>query len=94
MLTIEERVAYVEGQVSDHQNVFQDIRESIRHLEYRMDAGFATVDRRFEAIDRRFEGVDHRLEALDQKVSRHFMWLVGMQMTTLIAVVGALLSRG
>ena len=40
---------------------------------------------------RRVEG---RIDALDEKVSKHFIWLVGMQVTTLVAVVGALLSRG
>ena len=36
------------------------------------------MERRFEAIDRRFETIDRR-----------FLWIVGFQMTTLIAVVGA-----
>ena len=37
------------------------------------------MERRFDAIDRRFETIDRR-----------FLWIVGFQMTTLIAVVGAL----
>ena len=37
------------------------------------------MERRFDAIDRRFETTDRR-----------FLWLVGFQMTTLIAVVGAI----
>jgi len=94
MPTIEERVAYLEGHVSEYANTFENIRGSLRHLEHRMDAGFAAVERRFEAVDRRFESVDQRFDALDQKVSRQFIWLVGMQMTVLIAIVGALLARG
>jgi hypothetical protein len=31
---------------------------------------------------------------LDDKMSRQFMWLVGIQVTTLVAVVAALISRG
>ena len=31
---------------------------------------------------------------LDRKVSRQFMWLVGIQVAILLAVVGALLSGG
>jgi hypothetical protein len=40
------------------------------------------------------EAIQHlsgRIEALDQKVSRQFLWLVGIQVAVLLAVVGALL---
>ena len=99
MPSVEERLAYLEGQVSEHAHAFVDIRDTIRQLEHRMDTRFDVVERRFdvverrfEAIDRRFEGVDARFEALDQKISRQFVWLVGMQVTTLAAVVGAMAS--
>ena len=38
--------------------------------------------------------VDARFDTLDDKVSRQFMWLVGIQITTLVAIVAALISRG
>ena len=44
------------------------------------------MERRFDAIDRRFETLERRFETTD----RRFLWIVGFQMTTLIAVVGAL----
>ena len=52
------------------------VEGAIRHLEQRMDA-------RFEAVDRRFD-------ALDGKMSRQFMWLVGLHVTTLVAIVTTL----
>jgi len=94
MPTIEERVAHLEGHVSEFVNTFADIRESIRHLEHRVDVRVDAVDRRFEAIDRRFEVVAQRFDALDQKVSRQFVWLVGLVVTVLVAVAGALVTRG
>jgi hypothetical protein len=81
--TIEERVAYLEGQVSEQIHAMGDIREAVRSLEHRMDA-------RFEAVDRRFDTVERRIDVLDDKVSRQFVWLVGLQVTTLVATVGAL----
>ena len=51
-----------------------------------MERRFEAVDRRFDAIDRRFETIDRRFEVFD----RRFLWLVGFQMTTLIAVFGAI----
>jgi hypothetical protein len=46
-----------------------------------------------ERVDRRFEGVDRRIDALDAKMSRQFMWLVGLHVMTLTAILGAFLAR-
>src|SRR6185436_19259203 len=100
MPTHEERVAYLEGQVSEQSHGLAEIRDAVRSLEHRIDARFEGVDRRFESIDRRFDAVDRRIDALDEKVtrqgesldgkmSRQFVWLVGIQVTTLVAIVGA-----
>ena len=100
MPTIEERVAYIEGQVSEQSHAMIEVREAVRMLEHRVDGRFEaidrrfeTIDRRFEAVDRRFDTVDRRIDALDEKLSRQFVWLVGLQVTTLVAIVGALLAR-
>ncbi len=55
-----------------------------------VDRRFEGVDRRFESMDRRFEGMDRRFDQLDAKVSRQFVWLVGVQVMTLAAVVTSL----
>ena len=94
MPTLEERVAYIEGQMSEQSHGLVEVRDAICHLEQRVDTRFAGIDHRFEGIDRRFETMDRRLEGLDDKVSRQFVWLVGVQVTTLVAVVGALIARG
>ena len=77
---LEERVSHVEGQVTELSLRLSGVEEAIRHLQQRTDA-------RFDAVDRRFE-------ALDAKMSRQFVWLVGIIVTTLVAMVGAVLSRG
>jgi hypothetical protein len=79
-LRFEERTARVEGQVSELSLRLSGVDAAIRHLEQRTDA-------RFDAVDRRFE-------ALDEKISRQFTWLIGIQITTLVAIVAALISRG
>jgi hypothetical protein len=93
MPTLEERVAYIEGQVSEQSHALLEVREAVRSLERRMDGRFEALDRRFESVDRRFDTVDRRIDALDQKLSNHFVWLVGLQVTTLVAIIGALLAR-
>jgi len=69
------------------------IREAIVHLEQRMDRRFELLEQRSAAIDQRFVGLDQRIDNLDAKVSRQFMWLVGIQVTTLAAIVAALVAR-
>ena len=64
------------------------LHEAIRNLGDRMERRFEAVDRRFDAIDRRFEAIERRFETTD----RRFLWLVGFQMTTLIAVFGAIVA--
>ena len=74
MESVEERVAYLEGRGEDHSQMVNGIRDALVSLEARMD--------------RRFEGIDRRFEAIDAKMSKQFVWLVGMQVTTLLAVAG------
>ena len=57
-----------------------EIMGAIRHLEQRIDVRFGSVEAWFDT--------------LDHKVSSQFMWIVGIQVTTLVAIVVALISRG
>jgi chaperonin cofactor prefoldin len=100
--TLEERIAYLEGKVEEHSYAWQDLRERITHmeqtfnqrfisLEQRIDNRFETIDKRFEAIDRRFEAIDRRFEAIDQKFSKYFLWIIGIQVSVLLAVIASML---
>ena len=82
---LEARVSYLEGQVEGHSENLSGVRDSVTSLEARMD-------RRFDAVDRRFEGVDRRFDALDQKIDRQFHWMVGLQLTTLVSIIGAVIA--
>jgi hypothetical protein len=70
------RLTRVVGQGREQRVVFESLKESVADL--KADVGSLTTD-----MDRRF---DH----LDTKMSRQFMWLVSMQIMTLLAVVAAL----
>ena len=61
MATLEERVAYLEGQVSEHTQTLIDIRDSIRQLERRFDGRFDAIDRRIDGIEAKF---DRRIDEL------------------------------
>lgn len=91
MPTIEERVAFLEGQVSEQSHALLEVRDTVRHIEHRIEARFDQFEQR---IDTRFAGVDRRIDSLEDKMSRQFVWTVGVQVTTFVAIVAALLSRG
>ena len=80
MATVEHRVAYLEGQVNEQSQAFTAIRDSLGRFEQRVDA-------RFNAIDARFN-------ALETKMSTQFLWIIGVQVTVLVALLAAMLSRG
>jgi tetrahydromethanopterin S-methyltransferase subunit G len=87
MARVEERVAHLEGQMNELSQGLSGVMGAIRHLEQRIDARFGSVEARFDTLDR-------RVDSLDSKVSRQFVWLVGIVVTVLVAMVGAMLSRG
>ena len=79
----EERLATVGHKVEENARRTDGLREAISELGNRMERRFEAVDRRFEAIDRRFEGIERNM-------SGQFRWIIGIQMTTLIAMIGAI----
>ncbi len=87
---VPERVAYLEGQVTE-------VAKSIDALRSQMAATDERVDRRFTGLENRLatfeERVDRKFDALDAKLSRLFTWLVGLFMMTMMTIVGTFLAR-
>jgi uncharacterized coiled-coil protein SlyX len=83
MPTIEERVAFIEGQMSEQSHALIELRDAVRSLNQELREAVRHLDQK----------VDARFENLGDRISRQFVWLVGVQVTTLLAIVGALLAR-
>jgi hypothetical protein len=49
----------------------------------------AFLEGRVVEHSRQIDGIREAIDSLDGKVSRQFMWLVGIQVTTLVAIVAA-----
>lgn len=86
MASLDERVAYLEGRLEDPVGTVTSLREDVRAVH----ADLRSV--RDEVRNFRDE-VRQELVRADDKHSRHFIWLVGIQVAVLIAVLGALLGR-
>jgi hypothetical protein len=81
MPTLEERIATIEGRMTP------DLREE-------MQRGFAETRQEFAMvraeIARGFERLDDRFDRLDDRMQRQFTWLVSIQLTTMVTVIGVL----
>jgi hypothetical protein len=85
LLTIEERMAATEARVTAQEaNMVQTsrlIREGDLDVRGMVQAMDERIERRFDAVDRRFDAMDRR-----------FQWMLAVQVTTLLTVIGAVFS--
>ena len=62
------------------------VEERISFIEVKMEA-VADLRALLVGLDQK---MDQKLVGLDQKMDRHFMWVIGIQVTTLLTLVAGL----
>ncbi len=72
--------------LEEHSRGFGGIRELVIHVDQK-------VDRFREELSGRIDATNSRIDALDEKFSGYFLWTIGIHITVLLAVIGALLGR-
>ena len=98
--SLEERVSFLEGRVSDQSGVLKEIRQSLAHLDQKVDRFRDELGGRINAFDERvsgrMEGLGQRIDSIDGKIDRvsdrlgqRILWLFGVQITVLLVVIGA-----
>jgi uncharacterized coiled-coil protein SlyX len=98
--SIEERLAFVEARVEEHSKAWEDLKEMLIQLDQkvdrRIDALDQKVDRRIDALDQKVDRfrdeLSSRIDALDQRLSRYSLWIIGIQVTIFLAIIGVLLK--
>ena len=85
MASTEERLASVEETVDEHSRGLSEVRDSIRHMEQRLDDRFAGMEQRFQHLEQR---VDVRFDVLEQR----FSTMINAQMVTLAAIIGGFVA--
>ena len=48
------------------------------------------MDGQFARMEDRFKRMEDRFERLEDKVDRHFIWIVGIQLTMMMTTIGVL----
>jgi len=92
MATLEERVVYLEGRGQEQAVQIAEVRADIRDVRADIrDVRTELRDFRVE-VNRRFEDVDGRFDRLETRFDTRFMWMIGFQFATLMAVIAALLN--
>ena len=84
MPTVEERISAVEAKVeaiADLKTMIGELRADLHRM-----AGDLRTD-----MNQQFAQVRSDISRLDERVDRHFMWMVGIQFSVLIAVIVALI---
>ncbi len=69
----------------------QRLSSRIDALDQRLSGRIDALGGRIDALGGRIDALDGRINALDQKFSRFFLWVIGIQVSILLAVIAALL---
>jgi hypothetical protein len=83
--TVDERVTALEVRAGEQTVMTEGLREAVASLDRRI----ASLETRMDA---RFLAMDNRFTALDTKISRQFLWILGVQMTMFVAMIATLMS--
>ncbi len=69
----------------EHSQALVDLREALGRFEQRVDV-------RFTGVDQRLARLDDSVTALRKEQATDFRWMVGIQITTIIAILAALIQ--
>lgn len=76
MPTVEARVSYLEAKMEACSQAIEDTRDTLLAID--------------QKIDRRFDAFEQRMDKRFDRGDRWFMWLLGLQIATLLVIVGGL----
>ena len=101
VMEIEERVARLEGRLDEHSRFFESISVKLTLLEDKGDRNREDIEKKIESVrtdlEKKIESVRTDLEKkiinLERKVDTNFRWIVGIQITTWITVLLAILFK-
>ena len=72
----------------------EELAGRIHGVEQRLPGRLDSLEQKLASrLDSFEQRLTDRIDRLDQKLSRQFLWLLGVEVTVLLAVIGALLRR-
>jgi predicted nuclease with TOPRIM domain len=86
MPAADERLSLLEVKMQDVGATLIRIESTLGSL-HQMLAG---LDQRVDKLDQRFDRLEQRVDRLDERFLKLFLWVIGIQMTTFLAIVAGL----
>jgi len=86
MVHLDQRITFLDQKVDRFRD---ELSARINALDQKVDRFREELSERIDALD---QGLSSRIDALDAKLSRYFLWIIGIQVTVLLAVIGVLLK--
>lgn len=89
-MALEERVAKLEGRMDEHSRFFESISIKLTNMERRFDDLHRKIDTKVDGLR---DEVGRRIDDLDKKIWISFRWIVGIQITTWVTILLAILFK-
>jgi predicted nuclease with TOPRIM domain len=93
MPVVDERLSLLEVKMQDVgatliriEGTLGTLHQMLAGLDQRVDK----LDQRFDRLDQRVDRLDQRIDRLDERFLKLFLWVIGIQMTTFLAIVAGL----
>jgi len=92
MATMEERISHLETKSEQFSGLVGELRGMVMSV----DQKITSLDQKVEKMDRRLGALDDKwdrhFDGLDHKFTKMFLAVIGIQITTLLAIVAGLFS--
>jgi hypothetical protein len=92
-MTLEERVAYLEGRGEEHAAAIAEVRLDVRELRTDVRDLRSEMNRRFDQMDAKFNTRFEQMDATFDRMDTKFAWLIGFQFAGFLGIIAALLRR-
>ena len=94
MPTVEERLANLEGRVNEHTQTFTAMRDTLSLMRDAVGSLERRFDRLDERMDKRFDTLEARFDLFQDRTLTRFGWLIALFITSTIAIITTILTRG
>lgn len=93
MPVVEERLSLLEVKMEEVGTTLlriEGVLGSLHHMVLGLDQRVDKLDQRIDRLEHRLDTLDHRVDKLDTRVEKQFLWVVGIQITTLVTIMAGL----
>ena len=95
MPVVEERLSLLEVKMQEVGVTLvrmEGMLSSVHQMVLSLDQRVLALDQRMDKLDQRVDRLELRIDKLDDRVVKLFLWVIGIQMTTLITIAAGLFA--